>query len=133
MRQAAPGDSYQADIEPLLPATAGSFFHFQAEATPSTTAKLQHALNAKANQHNVKAAVQSLEERSRGGDKWDWAHHKAITARGAWGWKVVAAGGPSAASGGRGVRRSGAAELRATAVPRPHDGDTAGGVPAVYS
>ena len=94
VRQAAPGDSYQADIEPLLPATAGSFFHFQAEATPSTTAKLQHALNAKANQHNVKAAVQSLEERSRGGDKWDWAHHKAITARGAWGWKVVRPEGP---------------------------------------
>jgi hypothetical protein len=94
VRRAAPGDKYQADIEPLLPVTAGSFFSFHATADPSTTSKLQHTLNAKAAQHTVEAAVQRMREQSRRGDKWEWSHQKAITAKGAWGWKVVRPEGP---------------------------------------
>ena len=89
VRQAAPGDQYQADIEPLLPATADDFFSHYSSADPSTTSTLQHSLSAKANSHIVQAAVQQMKELSRRGDKWEWAHHKAITAKGAWGWKVV--------------------------------------------
>ena len=83
VRQAAPGGQYQADIESLLPVTAGSFFSFHTTADHSTTAKLQHTLNAKAAQHTVEAAVQRMKERSRQGDRWEWAHHKATTAKGA--------------------------------------------------
>ena len=89
VRQAAPGGKYQADIETLLPATADDFFSHYSTADPSTTTKLQRSLNAKANSHLIEAAVQQMKERSRRGDKWEWAHHKAITATGAWGWKVV--------------------------------------------
>ena len=96
-RQAAPGDKYQADIEPILPVNAGTFFSFHATADHTTTAKLQHSLNAKANLHIVKAAVQRmkpLKEQSRKGEKWEWPHHKAITAKGAWGWKIVSPESP---------------------------------------
>ena len=89
VRQAAPGDKHQADIEPLLPVTASTFFSFHATADPSTTAKLQHTLNAKAAQHNVEAAVQRLKEQSRRGHKWEWAHHKSTTAKSAKDWKAV--------------------------------------------
>ena len=89
VRQAAPGDQYQADIEPLLPATADTFFSYYASSTSSVSATLQHSLNVKANSNLLKAAVQRMKERSRRGDKWDWAHHRAITAEGARGWKVV--------------------------------------------
>ena len=89
VRQAAPDDAYQSDIEPLMPATAGTFFSFHAAANPSVTATLQRSLNAKANLHTVKAAVDRMKEMSKRGEKWAWAHHKAITAQGAWGWKVV--------------------------------------------
>ena len=76
VRQAAPGDKYLADIEPLLPVTAGLF---SASTPPPTTppiSKLQHTLNAKAAQHNVEAAVQRMKEQSRRGDRWEWTHHK---------------------------------------------------------
>ena len=89
MRGSAPGDRYQADVEPLLPASASTFFSFHSAADPSVTTKLQHALNAKANEHTVAAAVQHMKEQSRRGDRWGWAHHKTITARGAWDWKVT--------------------------------------------
>jgi hypothetical protein len=88
VREAAPGGEYQADIEPLLPDTAGAFFSF-CSANPSATATLQRSLNAKATTHIVEAAVERVKERSRQGDRWAWAHHKAITAQGAWGWKVA--------------------------------------------
>ena len=89
VRGSAPGDRYQADVEPLLPASASTFFSFHSAADPSVTTKLQHALNAKANEHTVAAAVQHMKEQSRRGDRWGWAHHKTITARGAWDWKVT--------------------------------------------
>ena len=133
VRQAAPGDEYQAVIEPLLPVTAGFFFNFYSEAAPSVTTKLQHTLNAKANQHTIAAAVQCMKERSRGGDRWELAHHKAITAKGAWGWKVVRPEGSSAASGGCGIRHCGAAELRAISVSRPHHDDATSRVFVVHS
>ena len=89
VRRAAPGVAYQADIEPLLPVTAGDFFGFHSSAAPSVTATLQRSLNAKATSSNMKAAVESMKVQSRRGDKWEWAHHKAITAKGAWGWRAV--------------------------------------------
>ena len=89
VRLAATGDEYQADIEPLMPASAGTFFSFHADNDPTVTATLQRSLNAKATLHIVNAAVERMKERSKRGDRWEWAHHKAITARGAWGWKVV--------------------------------------------
>ena len=55
--QAAEGDQYRADIEPLLPATAGAFFAHYANADPATTSTLQRSLNAKANAHRIQAAV----------------------------------------------------------------------------
>ena len=94
VRQAAPGDQYQADIEPILPVTAGDFFRFYSTADPSGTAKLQRSLNAKATQSNTQAAVESAKLHSKQGDKWEWAHQKAITAKGAWGWKIVQPEGP---------------------------------------
>ena len=48
----------------------------------------------KVTSHIVEAAVQRMEELSSRGDKWQWAHHKAVTAKGAWGWKVVVPGSP---------------------------------------
>ena len=89
MQRAAPGGAYQTTIEPLLPLTASSFFTHYSTTDPSVTATLQRSLNAKANQHNVEAAVQQMKERSRRGEKREWAHHKAVTAQGAWGWRVV--------------------------------------------
>ena len=89
VRQAAPGDKYRMDIEPLLPVTAATFFSFHATADTSTTAKLQHTLNAKATQHSLEAAVQRMKEESRRGDKRWWAHHKATTAKGAWTWRAT--------------------------------------------
>ena len=89
MRQAAPGAEYQAAIRPLLPVTAGKFFRFHATADPSTTTRLQHKLSAKATKHTVEAAVQRMKEHSRRGEKWEWAHHKAVTAQGAWGWRMA--------------------------------------------
>ena len=65
VRRAEPSDEYQADIEPLLPATAGAFFSFHSTADPSVTATLQRSLSAKANSHIVKAAVESAKEKSR--------------------------------------------------------------------
>ena len=35
-----------------------------------------------------------MKELSRRGERWQLAHHKAITAKGAWGWKVVKPEGP---------------------------------------
>ena len=87
--RAAPGVEYQTDIEPLLPYTASDFFHFCSTADPSVTTKLQRSLNAKANQHSLKAAVESMKEQSKRGEKLRWAHHKAVTLKGAWGWKMV--------------------------------------------
>ena len=78
VRCAAPGDEYQADVEPLLAAKASAFFSFHSSAHPPVTTKLQHALNAKANEHNVAAAVQRMKEQSRRGDRWEWAHHKTV-------------------------------------------------------
>ena len=89
VRQAAPDQEYQSDLEPLLPATVGNFFSFYSDAGPSVTTVLQRSLNAKATSHNLKAAVQQMKEQSRQGEKWELAHHKAITAKGAWGWKAV--------------------------------------------
>ena len=88
VREAAPSAEYQADIESLLPDTAGTFFIF-CTANPSATATLQRSLNAKATTHIVEAAVERMKERSMQGDRWAWAHHDAITAQGAWGWKVA--------------------------------------------
>ena len=89
IRQAAPGDAYQADIEPLLPVAAGSFFSHFANADPSVSTALQHSLNVKATQHTVEAAVERLREQGRHGDRRPIAHHKAITAAGASSWKTV--------------------------------------------
>jgi hypothetical protein len=94
VRRAAPSVEYQTDIEPLLPVTAGGFFGFYSSAEPSVNAKLQHSLNAKAASHNMKAAVGLMKEQSRQGERWEWAHHKAITAKGAWAWKAVRPEGP---------------------------------------
>lgn len=94
VRRAAPGDKNQADIKPLLPNTAGDFFHFYSTAAPSDTSKLQRSLSAKANSFNMQAAVESLKRQSRLGEKRQWAHHRAITAKGAWGWKLVMPEGP---------------------------------------
>ena len=85
VQQAAPGDQYQADVEPLLPATAGAFFSFHASADHATTSTLQRTLNAKAAQHTVEAAIQRMKEQVKQGRKREWAHHKAITAKAAWG------------------------------------------------
>ena len=89
VRQAAPGEQYQADIEPLLPNTAGDFFRFGSTAEPSATTTLQRSLNAKANKTTIEAAVQQMRQQSRQGEKRPLAHHWAITAKGAWGWKAV--------------------------------------------
>ena len=89
VQQAVPGDGYRYELEPLLPATAGVFFSFCASSDPSTTATLQHSLSAKAIEHIAKAAVLESRSRARQGERWQWAHHRAITAKGAWGWKVV--------------------------------------------
>ena len=37
--------------------------------------------------HTIEAAVQHTKEQSRQGDRREWARHKVITARGAWGGK----------------------------------------------
>ena len=92
VRRAAPGDDYQADIEPLLPATAADFFSYYYAADSSVTTRLQHKLNAKANSHNIEAAVETMKEESRRGEKWHYAHHKAVTAKGAWNWKLATPG-----------------------------------------
>jgi hypothetical protein len=89
IQQAAPGSAYLTDVEPLLPTTADSVFSFYSTAPPFTTAKLQSELSAKANKHIVKAAAEHMLRKSKQGDKWEWAHNKAITANGAWGWKLV--------------------------------------------
>ena len=89
IQQAAQGDEYRCELGPLLPTTAGVFFSFCATSDPSTTVALQHSLNAKATAHIAKAAVQESRSRARQGERWQWAHHRAITAKGAWGWKVV--------------------------------------------
>ena len=89
VRQAAPGDKCRADIEPLLPATAGAFFSFHATADRSATSTLQHTLNGKAAHHTVETAVQRMKEKLTRGDRREWMHHRAITAKGAWGWRVV--------------------------------------------
>ena len=89
VRDAAPGDKYQTELEPLLPSAADSFFSFCSDAEPSTTTKLQKTLNAKANTHIIKAAVQSLKERAKDGDMWERAHQRATSAPNAWVWKVV--------------------------------------------
>jgi len=94
VRRAAAADGYQADIETQLPYTAGTFFSHYKAADPSVTTKLQSTLTAKATEHIVKAAVESAKEMARRGSKWQWVHHKAITAKGAWGWKVVRPEGP---------------------------------------
>ena len=94
VRHAVAGDKYQSEIEPLLPATAGPFFSFCSTAEPSDTSKLQRSLSAKAASHTVQAAVESMKELSKLGEKWPWAHHKAVTAKGAWDWKVVRPEGP---------------------------------------
>ena len=93
-RQAAPGDEYQADIEPLLPVTAGAFFRFYSTADPSTSSTLQRSLGAKANSTTLKAAVRRMQEQSRRGDRFGWAHHKAISATGASDWKTSRPEGP---------------------------------------
>ena len=89
VRRAAPGDEYQADIRPLLPDTAGDFFHFCSNFEPSVTTKLQRTLNAKATTHLVQAAVKGMKEQFKRGEKREWAHHKTITAKGACSWKLV--------------------------------------------
>ena len=89
VRRAAPGDEYQADIEPLLPDTAGDFFRYFATAETSATTTLHRSLNAKATSSNMKAAVEVMKEQLRRGEKREWAHHKAIMSQGAWGWKLV--------------------------------------------
>ena len=89
VRQAAPGSAYQTEVEPLLPVTASSFFTHYSTADPSVTTTLQRSLNAKANQHTIEAAVHRMTEQKRRGDRWEWAHNRAISANGAWGWKVV--------------------------------------------
>ena len=61
---------------------------------PSVTTKLQRSLNAKATKHTVEAAVETMKEQSGSEGKWRWVHHKAITAKGAWCWKVVRPEGP---------------------------------------
>jgi hypothetical protein len=94
VRRAAPGDEYQVDIEPLLPYTAGDFFRFYSTAEPSVTTKLQRSLSAKATSSNMKAAVRCMQEQSRRGDRLEWAHHKAISATGAWDWKTTRPEGP---------------------------------------
>ena len=50
----AAGEQYQADIEPLLPSSAGTMFGFCANADPSTTAQLQRSPNAKATSHTLR-------------------------------------------------------------------------------
>ena len=70
VRRAAQGDEYQADIEVLLPYTAGDFFHFYSTAEPSATNTLQRSLNAKATSSNMKAAVRCMQEQSRRGDRF---------------------------------------------------------------
>ena len=93
--RAAEGDKYCADIEPLLPATAGVFFAHYSTADPSTTiTTLQRTLTAKATQYRVEAANGLLKSQSRGRDKWAWAHQKAITRPGAAVWKAVRPDGP---------------------------------------
>ena len=91
VRRVAPGAEYQTDIQTLLPDTAGAFFHHYStvDGHPSVTTKLQHSLNAKATSQTIKAAIEWMKQQSRQGKKWQWAHHKASTAKGAWGWKAV--------------------------------------------
>ena len=89
VRRAAPGGTYQSDLDPLLPATAGTFFSFISSADSSVATKLQHTLTAKANLHQLKATVKRMKEQAARGEQLEWAHHKATTATGAWGWKVV--------------------------------------------
>ena len=94
VRRAAPGDDYQTDIELPLPATADDFFSYCKAAEPSVTSKLKHKLNAKATSCNVADAVVSMKERLRQGERWQWAHRKAISANGAWNWKLAKPDGP---------------------------------------
>ena len=94
VRRAGEGVQYHTDINPLLPATADTFFSFHSKADPSTTTTLQRTLNAKATLSQTQAAVERMKEQSKRGDKWEWAHHKAITAKGAWSWKVTQPEGP---------------------------------------
>ena len=89
VRRVSADDQYQLDIDPLMAVTADSFFQFHSANQPYVTSTLQHSLSAKANHHIVEAAVKRMKEQSNQGNKWGWAHHKAITAPGAWGWKVV--------------------------------------------
>ena len=89
VRRAAPGDAYQTEIEPLLPAIAGLFFARYSTNDPYTTSILHRSLNAKATSHIMQTAVGYLRLRQRQGGKRGWAHHKAITAKGACCWKTV--------------------------------------------
>ena len=94
VRRAAQGDEYQADIEPLLPYTAGDFFHFYSTTELSTTTTLQRSLNAKATSSNMKAAVRYMRDQSRRGDRFGWAHYKATSAKGVSDWKTSRPEGP---------------------------------------
>ena len=51
---------------------------------------------AKANKHDIEAAVQQMKRNARGagGDKWELAHHRTTSADSAWTWKVVRPEGP---------------------------------------
>ena len=89
VRQAASGDKYQTELEPLLPAHAGDIFSFYSTTQPSVTTNLQRSLSVKANTHNIKAAVQVLKEKAKNGSMWEQAHQRATSADGAWAWKVV--------------------------------------------
>jgi hypothetical protein len=85
MQQAAPSTA----CDELLPATADVFFTHFSRTNPSAAVSLQTALHAKATQHKYTAAVEQLKRQSREGDKRPFAHHKTITAPGAWTWKMT--------------------------------------------
>ena len=85
-----------SDCDDLLPPTADVFFTHYTRTNPSAADSLQSVLHAKATQHQHKAAVEQLKRQSREGDKRPWAHAKAITAPGAWMWKMTLPSDPRA-------------------------------------
>ena len=130
VRRAAPGGEYRADIEPLLPYTTGDFFHFYSTSEPSVTTKLQRTLNAKATSSNMKAAVESMKQQSRQGEKLAIGTPQGNHGQGRLGMEGCTAGGSSSVSLRRGIRNCGAPQPRPAACPCSLNAATI--LPAVY-
>ena len=92
MLQGAPSASKAG----LLPKTAADFFAFYANAKPSVSSTLQHALSMRASSHSYKASLTAAQLARRDDGGAAIAHLCAITATSASAWKRAAPTQPMA-------------------------------------